>query len=144
MGLPKAKFREVVFHLLYSRDFAEQEDADLIEMAMHISKTTRKNVREALDRAVGIEGHLPLIDEIIRKTSKEYAFDRISGVERNILRLAIFELLYDAEIPGPVVLSEGIRLCRKFGTMESADFINAILDEVLRDRRPNPAQPLSV
>jgi transcription antitermination protein NusB len=135
MPLPRKKFREFVLQILYTsnfqrvEDFPKEEDEEFISFMMSILKTTRKNVREVCERISAIGKQLNVIDEKIRKNAEEaYLFDRISKVELNVLRLGLFELLYDKTIPPKVALSEAIRLCKKFGNIDSDKFINAILD----------------
>jgi len=100
---------------------------------MNELKVSKRNVREAHTRMQTILEKLPEIDAHITAASEMYAFDRISRVEKTLLRLGIFELLYDDTVPPLVAIAEGIRLCRKFGTRESADFVNAILDKVYKN-----------
>lgn len=141
MPLPVEKFRELVFQVLYSGDFSplsEEEAADLVGSVAEISKS---NVRTVVARAGAIRSLLPSIDAKIAETSREYEFERIPHVERNILRLATYELLYDDEIPPKVSISEAIRICRKFGTDSSRAFVNALLDELYRSLPAAPATP---
>lgn len=130
MALPPQKFREMLFQMLFCCEFAGGEEADVSAMLMHELKVTKKTALDAYRRVQEILGRLDEIDGHISKTSSEYQFDRISRVEKNILRLSIFELFYDQTIPWKVSIAEAIRLCRKFGTPESAHFVNAILDTV--------------
>ena len=69
---------------------------------------------------------------MIRKTAVSYAFERIQSVERNVLRLGVFEMLYDSSIPPKVAISEAMRLSRKFSNPESSHFINALLDHLYK------------
>jgi len=131
--LPPQKFREIVFQLLYSHDFAPVETEETVPFLMNELKVTKKSVRDAHVRMQAILEKLPEIDARIAAASEIYAFDRISRVEKTLLRLGIFELLYDDTVPPLVAIAEGIRLCRKFGTRESADFVNAILDKVYKN-----------
>jgi N utilization substance protein B len=96
----------------------------------------------AAARAKEIVEKLTDIDVHISAMSTEYAFDRISRVERTILRLSLFELLFDPQVPPRVAVAEGIRLCRKFGTPESSQFVNAILDGVYKKSHEQAAMPL--
>jgi len=143
MPLPPQKFREAVLQILFSRDFATEAE-EMVPLMMQELKTTRKEMSAAKDRVDAVECKREGIDEIISSASTEYRFDRISGVEKAILRLGLFELLFDSLIPDKVAISEAIRLCRKFGTPESSQFINAILDGVYKNAAPNPAEPVSV
>jgi len=134
--LPPQKFREIVFQLLYSHDFVPVETEEAVPFLMNELKVSKRNVREAHTRMLTILEKLPEIDAHIKAASDVYAFERISRVEKTLLRLGIFELLYDTAVPPLVAIAEGIRLCRKFGTRESAEFVNAILDKVYKNASP--------
>ncbi len=129
MALPPQKFREAVFQMLYSQGFESSQEEDLIPFMMHELKTTRSAMAQAHARAQAILAQLVELDAQLAALSTEYAVERISGVEKTILRLALFEMGHDASIPPKVAIAEAIRLCRKFGTPESAQFVNAILDK---------------
>jgi N utilization substance protein B len=137
MALPPQKFREIVLQLLYSKDFAENVP-ESVPFMMEALKVARGHVRDADLKVELVMSRLPEIDERIQKASTEYSFDRISKVELSILRLGVYELLYQTDVPPKVALAEAIRLCRKFGTPESAHFVNAILDAI---RDSYAAQP---
>ncbi len=140
--LPPQKFREIVFQLLYSHDFSPLEAEDSIPFFMNELKVTKSAVRTAHTRVQAILEKLPEIDARIQAASDVYAFERISRVEKTILRFGIFELFYDETVPPLVAIAEGIRLCRKFGTRESAQFVNAILDKVYKNAHPAGAAAL--
>lgn len=140
MSLPPQKFREAVLQMLYSLGFSEPEE--IVPFMMQELKTTEKAMGEALQRAEQILQKQSEIDPLIQNASTEYSFDRISRVEKTILRLALFELLFDASIPPKVAMAEAIRLCRKFGTRESAPFVNAILDKIYASSNPTLPVPL--
>lgn len=140
MSLPAQKFREVVFQMLYSYDTGRATDDDMLELLSSELSVTKKSVREAQGRVRNILSHLDAIDASIAKTSQSYAFERIQTVERNILRLAVFEMLFDSSTPEKVAISEAMRLARKFSTKESASFINAILDALLKSSQGKPIE----
>lgn len=133
MALPPQKFREIVFQMLYSSDFPSPEGDETALMLMGELKVTKKAVLTAKERVEQILLRQSEIDEKISLYSTEYAFDRISRVEKTILRLGIFELQFDTELPPLVSISEAIRLTRKFGTPESSQFVHAILDRVYKE-----------
>ena len=132
MSIPQQKFRELVFQLLYSYDISKPEEDEMIGLMMKELSVTRKTVRSGLEKMQLIQEKLDDIDETIRRTTVSYSFDRIQTVERNILRLGIYEMLYDDTIPPKVAISESVRLARKFGTPESASFVNAIMDAIYK------------
>ena len=81
----------------------------------------------------GMIAHLPEIDDRIRKYCDNYDFHRISAVDRNVLRLAIYEMLHRDDIPPVVSINEAIELAKTFGGAESGRFVNGILDRVRKD-----------
>jgi N utilization substance protein B len=81
----------------------------------------------------GVVAHRPRIDELLSAASTNWKLPRMSYVDRNILRLATFELIEMDEIPPMVSVNEGIELGKRFGTADSGGFINGILDRVARD-----------
>jgi transcription antitermination protein NusB len=132
MSVPIQKFRELVFQLLYSYDLGRSKDEDMLELLSKELSLTRKIVREAQERVHQIRMHLDELDAFISKISHSYAFERIQTVEKNILRLGMYELLFDTSIPHKVVIAEAKRLARKFSTKESASFVHALLDAAYR------------
>lgn len=134
MALPAQKFREILFLVVYSQDFGSSDERELISLVMKQLSVAKSAVRQALLKAQKITEHQEEIDKLITNTSKEYQLSRIPGIERNILRLSIYEILFDPEIPGKVAISEAIRLARKFSTPESSTFVNALLDQVYKER----------
>jgi transcription antitermination protein NusB len=85
----------------------------------------------------GMNTHLAEIDDRISRYAQNYQVRRISAVDRNILRLAIYEMLFRNDIPPVVSINEAIELAKKFGGAESGRFVNGILDRVKDDlKRP--------
>ena len=78
----------------------------------------------------GVITHLSDIDERIAEKSKHWSMARMARVDLNILRLAVFELLYRPDIPKNVTMNEAIEVAKKFGAEDSASFVNGILDEI--------------
>lgn len=80
--------------------------------------------------ALGTLNHLQVLDSVLVQHVENWKLSRLSYVDRNLLRLATFELLFERETPASVVLDETIELGKQFGTTESSAFINGILDSV--------------
>jgi transcription antitermination protein NusB len=78
------------------------------------------------------------VDELLKKVSTHWAPDRMSVIDKNIIRLGICELLFDSTTPPKVVINEAVEIAKKFGTEESPDFINGILDKILKDSEVVP------
>lgn len=83
----------------------------------------------------GVIENRETIDEQINEVSENWKLDRMSVVDRNILRFAIFELMFEDDIPSNVSMNEAIEIAKKYGTADSPSFINGILDKVASNRR---------
>jgi transcription antitermination protein NusB len=86
-----------------------------------------KFARELVD---GVQANRAEIDELIERHSHNWRLDRMSRIDRNVLRLGIFELKYRPDIPKKVSLNEAVELGKNFGTEESSAFVNGLLDRV--------------
>ena len=86
--------------------------------------------RFAAELAEGVDANLAEIDHLIQEHSHNWRLDRMSRIDRNIIRLAIFELRYRADIPRKVSINEAVELGKNFGTEESSAFVNGLLDRV--------------
>ena len=86
----------------------------------------------------GVVAHQRRIDELIGTYSSGWVLDRMPAVDRNILRIAVFELLWSEEVPGPVVIDEAVGMARELSTDESPAFVNGLLARIL-DLRPRLA-----
>ena len=96
----------------------------------------RQRVEEAFlyaqDLVRGAVEHRGRIDELIRSQADNWRLERMPPVDRNILRLAIYEMLFEKETPKLVVLDEAIELAKKFGSEQSGRFVNGLLDGLLK------------
>ena len=97
---------------------------------------------------LGVEEQKEAIDRLIKDFAENWRIERMSGVDRNILRIAVFELVYCNDIPPRVAINEAIDLGKQYGTEESGAFINGILDSIFLERygkseadgkKPDPA-----
>jgi N utilization substance protein B len=81
----------------------------------------------------GVIEHRAEIDEKIRNFAKNFELNRIAGVDRNILRLGIYEMLHCADVPPVVIINECIEIAKRFGGEESGSFVNGILDRLRKE-----------
>ena len=79
------------------------------------------------------------IDRLLTQYAEHWDLDRMAVVDRNILRMAVYELLWQPEVPPKAAINEAIEIAKKFGTTESSRFINGVLDRILREHRPASA-----
>ncbi|AFM01242.1 MULTISPECIES: transcription antitermination factor NusB [Desulfitobacterium] len=90
--------------------------------------------------------HKEVIDENLEKLSEGWSLSRMANVDRNLLRLASYEILFREDIPGRVTINEAIEIAKRYGSEESGKFINGILDKVVesvnkRDEKGNDTLP---
>lgn len=145
MTLDPYKKRELVFLLLFSADMGQDLlSEEVVDLVKNECKVAKKHVLEALERARTIFGVFEACDELISRICTEYKITRIQSVERNILRLAIFEIAMERKIPTKVVFAEARRLAKKFSTDESVNFVYALVAAValhagiiVEDKPPN-------
>ena len=130
--------RELALQFLYQFDSlkessAESEDTEALlstfwdETEIEIDDDT-KEFSSVIIR--GSCSNLTNIDKVITSYSEHWRLNRMSTIDRNILRIAIYELAYLSNIPPPVTINEAVELGKRFGTEESGSFINGILDKV--------------
>ncbi|MBS0622936.1 MAG: transcription antitermination factor NusB [Verrucomicrobia bacterium] len=131
MPIPKKKFREIIFQLLYSYDLSRGVGGEeIIPMMMETLSVSRSNLRQAQAQMEKVVSHLKELDHLIDQEVKNYEADRIGRVERAILRLGVYELLFDSHLPPKVVIAESLRLSKKFSSPESTSFVNAVIDGI--------------
>ena len=135
--------REAVIQFHFWRDLQHGETPERIEDFWEFCPATDR-VREFAQPLIeGMVTHRDELDERIRKYCENYNLDRISVVDRNVLRLAIYEMLYRDDIPPVVSINEAIDLAKTFGGAESGKFVNGILDRVRKDLDRPAREPVT-
>ena len=129
----RRKAREAAIQYHFWRDLHHGAGPEKIEEFWDFCPVKPKAREFAQPLIEGMVAHLPEIDARIRKYCENYEFHRISPVDRNVLRLAIYEMLYRDDIPPVVSINEAIELAKTFGGGESGRFVNGILDRVRKD-----------
>ncbi|HRX53639.1 MAG: transcription antitermination factor NusB [Verrucomicrobiales bacterium] len=128
--------REAALQFLFSHDLNDglnPEDVSFWEL-----RPAGRAVKAfAVEMLQGVVAHLHDIDAAIAGAVENYSLQRIDAVDRNLLRLASYEILYREDIPVPVSINEAIEISKRFGTSESPRFINGVLDRIRRSL-PSP------
>jgi N utilization substance protein B len=126
----RRRSREFALHVLYQLEISREDISRvLIQQKEHLSLGNGDDA--FAERIVhGVQKHGQEIDQLIRQYSENWRLDRMNLIDRNILRMAVFELLYCEDIPPKVTLNEAVELGKKYGSEESGSFINGILDRI--------------
>jgi len=125
----RSKARKAALDLLYESDIRKGSAAELLSKRVtEMEYEAREFTKELID---GIELHKRKIDELIATYAQGWDMDRMPVLDRNILRLAIFELLWSQSVPEAVAISEALELATNFSTEDSSKYINGVLSKVL-------------
>jgi len=123
--------RECVLKILYQAEITRRE--------INLASTNFWKEAESIDPNVlefsnfltsGVEKHLSEIDEKISAYANNWQLKRMAIIDRNILRLGVFELMFSPDIPPKVTINEAVELAKKYGDLESSKFVNGILDNI--------------
>lgn len=90
----------------------------------------------AVDVVTGVSEHLVRIDGVIARLAPDWPLDRMPVVDRNVLRLGLYELMDRPDVPTPVILDEAVALAKRYSTDESGRFVNGVLAAAARELRP--------
>ncbi|HXG92994.1 MAG TPA: transcription antitermination factor NusB [Blastocatellia bacterium] len=131
----RRKARICALQMLFQYDVARPTIAELVSTYWNEFGDETGDVARDFSNslALGTISHQDEIDALIRKRAENWRINRMAVVDRNILRLAIYEFLYEKETPKTVVINEALEIARRFSTFEATQFINGILDAIKRD-----------
>lgn len=121
--------RERALSLLYEAEAKEQPPLDVL------ADLPIEPDPFVVDLVTGVATHQVRIDELIGRFAIDWAVDRMPAIDRNVLRIAIYELLEHDEIPMGAVLSEAVELAKEYSTDESGRFVNGVLASVAKEVR---------
>lgn len=122
--------RVIAFQSIFSYDFNKKDINDILKFDWLTEEHSKESLEYANFLVTGTIQHIEEIDEIIKPKLKNWDINRISSVDRSILRFAIFSLLYEKDLDKKVIINEAIEIAKIFGNDESYKFINGILDAI--------------
>ena len=128
----RRKARELTIQVLFNIDFSTDDPEKIFDLVCSNFESSRSVWDFSKELVLGIHEKRDYIDGLIRNSSKNWRIERMSKVDRCILRLGIYELLYLEDIPPKVSIDEAVELGKRYGTDESGAFINGILDNVFK------------
>jgi len=122
--------REMALQMLYASDLNPSSGHPSLPREEEDSRTHYESMDFAAELVKGVTANRAAIDDLLTTKSKNWSLVRMARVDLNILRIAIYELLYCSDIPKNVTINEAIEVAKKFGTEDSPSFVNGILDEI--------------
>jgi N utilization substance protein B len=133
----RSRAREVALQLLFQLDHNAHVERTVIERFVNDRLRDPGRVPFCLALYDGVRSHVADIDPKIAEAAENWRVQRMAAVDRNVLRLGAFELLYTSETPPSVVLDESIELARRYGSADSPGFVNGVLDRLRLSLTPS-------
>ena len=130
----RRKSREYALQMLYQYDVSHQSAG--LSDGFWADNEAPENIMEFSNILVdGVIKNLDKIDDKISLSASNWSIERMAVVDRNILRMSVFELFYITDIPVKVTINEAIEIAKRFGEEESGSFVNGILDRIVKDHQ---------
>ena len=130
--------REWAVQFLFQNDFNPGNVEQALPEFWESKKPDLKSKQFVEDIIHGVLAHLQQIDGLIQSYTEHWEIKRMNAVDRNVIRMALFEMLFRPDIPPIVSINEAVDIAKVFSSLESGKFVNGILDRALRDlRRPS-------
>jgi N utilization substance protein B len=131
----RTKARECALQLLYQWDLTREPMDRVSGLFWQIRTSTEETKAMAERLARGAQRELERVDRAIGAASTHWRFDRLAAVDRNILRIATYELMAESDTPASVIINEAVEIAKRFSEAESPAFVNGVLDAVKRSVR---------
>ena len=128
----RRKARELALQMLFQYDMSGNAPDMIIDTFEELQKS-KPNTREFATKIFhGTVQHMAAIDEMIQNQAENWRLSRMAAVDRNIIRMSVYEFLHEDDTPKLVIIDEAIEIAKKYGTQKSSQFINGILDGILK------------
>ena len=139
----RSQARESALKTLYQMDITKDTPDQALKVFFRHHRVPISSQPFVSHLVQGTAQHLAQIDEMLSRHATNWALDRMAIVDRNILRLGVFELLFNEETPPKVVINEAVELAKRFGTTDSGKFVNGVLDSVHKTEKKQDPLPKS-
>ena len=142
----RRRSRIIAFQTLFEAESARKDTRDVLERQLHEARLTEDAAEFARDLVEGVERYREQIDTVIHERASAFPLEDMPGVDRNVLRLAIYEVLFDNQ-PAPLrtVINEAVELAKGYGSESSGRFVNGVLGAVVlaasRGGEPDDQEP---
>jgi len=128
----RSKSREIALCILYELDVINRDTKELID-SFYSNYTHKEETRQFASLLVdGVAKNIVELDSIIKKYVKNWGISRMAVIDRSVLRIGTYELIFVADIPPKVSINEAVELAKKFGDIDSPRFVNGILDKIYK------------
>jgi N utilization substance protein B len=131
-GGARSKARKRALDLLFAADLRRESAGDALDRAIEEGAAPTNPYTETLVR--GVVEHQARIDEVLTTYAQGWTLDRMPAVDRNVLRLGTFEMLYVEDVPDAVAVTEAVALVRDLSTDDSPSFVNGVLGAILKSK----------
>lgn len=131
--MSRREIREQIFKLLFRAEFYEEEELpeQLQLFFEELDKKEEKDISYIQEKTQQILARLPEIDGLINEAAKGWKTSRMGKVDLTLIRLAVYEIKFEEEIPTGVAINEAVELAKSYGTDDSASFVNGILAKLV-------------
>ena len=126
----RSRAREVALQVLFQDDVNPATSIEPTQAFVHARLNSEELEALAMTLILGVRRNRDELDSLLSQTADNWSIDRMAATDRNVLRLGAFEMLY-TDTPGRVAINEAVELAKRFGSGQSAQFVNGILDKFL-------------
>jgi len=137
----RRKSREYAMQMLYEWEVGKYTPAQVTSTFFLGKKVEPEVERFARDLFEGAVNRLDELDRLVRERAENWRLERLAAVDRNILRLALYELLHHPETPPAAVINEALEIARRFSGEDSVEFVNGVLDGIRKTLPANETKP---
>lgn len=129
--MKRRKARELALTILYQSEIREKEFRSLLQDMWQLHPEITTDIKQFTELIVlGVDKHFAVIDEVLSNVAINWKLERMCCIDRNILRIAAFEILFSGDIPPVVAINEAIEISKIYGTDDSPQFVNGILNKI--------------
>jgi N utilization substance protein B len=137
----RTRGREIALQVLYLQEQNPSVDPAVVQRFIDRRLREPRLRQFAQELVEGVHKHQPEIDALISNVAENWRLDRMAAIDRNILRLGAFEMLYCPEVPTKVAINEALELAKRYSTAQSSRFVNGILDRLQITDRAATSEP---
>lgn len=134
----RTKARECALKVLYAIDITKDKPGDCLRVFWQDHETVDREIQEFAEYLVnGTHANIENIDRLISKYATNWQIQRMAIIDRNIIRMASFELLFADDIPAKVSINEAVEIAKRYGDKDSGKFVNGVIDKINKEEAHN-------